>query len=89
MADRVKKIGLPVPNIIDLPLSKKYNVQLELLKWERAEDKIIIYKWLYKNATIYLKRKKDRFDKAVELWKINVLNKEKFNTHNNKYSTEL
>lgn len=46
----------------------KHNLSNDLygLRINNTENKILLYYYLYKNATIYLKRKKEKFDKFLQ-----------------------
>lgn len=57
-----------IKNNINKNVLFKHNLSNDLygLRINNTENKISLYYYLYKNATIYLKRKKEKFDKFIQ-----------------------
>ena len=57
-----------IPSLKKTKISKKRGKDAHRLRWGGTHQIIDIKRWLYKNATVFLERKKDKFNivKAVE-----------------------
>ena len=56
---KITMMGLPAPSIYFMPLGVKQKVQIIRIFWFKHDLRFKIREWLYKNASIYMQRKKD------------------------------